>query len=342
MCSRCAEPAPARGQRGVALVVALLVFALSAALLVAMQRDFTLSYQRAANRLAAEQAWAYLRGAEELATLALQLDHDADLQREAPRDDLTELWAQEAAPYALDEGGWLLGSLIDLQGRFNLNSLAEQLAGGVGDAPRYTAAQQVFIRLLQSFEEIALTEYEAIAVTESIGDWIDADGEPRMNGAEAAAYSNRDPGYLPGNRPMADVSELRAVANMTPALYRALEPLVTVWPQTPAQINVHTAPPLLLRAFNGDGNLQPLSAMDGETLAALRAETGFANRDEFLAQEVFAGAAMDGAASLLGESSRFFRLDARVEIAGRQQRLYSILRREARQVDVLLRARGAL
>src|SRR6056297_977595 len=115
-----------RQQDGVALVVALLVFALCATLLVAMQREFDLYYQRSANALVGEQAYAYLRGAEVLAAMALKLDYDTDLQRERPRDDLREIWAQPSAPYALDEGGWLLGELEDLQGRFNLNNLGGQ------------------------------------------------------------------------------------------------------------------------------------------------------------------------------------------------------------------------
>ena len=330
-----------RAQRGVALVVALLVFATCSALLVALQRDFTLSFQRGSNRLLADQLWQYLLGAEQLGVLALRLDVDADEARNARRDDLTELWAEEAAPYALDEGGWLAGSLSDLQGRFNLNSL-DVPPPDTPSAPRFSAAQQLFIRLLQTLEATPLTEYEAIAITESIGDWLDADEEPRLNGAEAPFYSARTPAYRPANRPMRSVSELRAVANVTPELYAQLEPLVTVWPQLPATLNVHTAPVALLRALNSDGNLQPLSAADGEALLRWRQERGFADIADLLAQPVFADGPFDELLPLLGESSGYFLLSARAAIADREQRLYSVLRREARQVSVLARVRGAL
>ena len=112
-------------QRGAALVVALLVFALCTALIVAMKGEFDRFYQRAANVMQAEQAYAYLRGAEDLAAMALLIDYDADKDSEQPRDELGEIWARPTTPYALDEGGWLVGSLEDLQGRFNLNSLVE-------------------------------------------------------------------------------------------------------------------------------------------------------------------------------------------------------------------------
>ena len=61
-----------QSERGAALVVAMLVFALVAALMVGLQRDFTLTLQRGTHQLFSEQAWAYLIGAEELAAVVLQ------------------------------------------------------------------------------------------------------------------------------------------------------------------------------------------------------------------------------------------------------------------------------
>jgi general secretion pathway protein K len=322
-------------------VVALLVFAICAALLVAMQRDFDLNYRRALNSFVAEQSWSYLRGAEELASLALQLDFDADVARDVRRDDLTEIWAQAATPYALDEGGWMVGSLEDLQGRFNLNSLAEQpeIVEGV---VVYSPAQQVFIRLLQSLEGLELDQFTAAAITESVADWIDGDSEPRLNGAESAYYVSLTPSYRPANQPMVSSSELRAVAGVTPAIYQALRPLVTVWPHNPAAINIHTAPLAVLRALNVDGSLQPLSPGDGESLLQQRQDAGFASVEEFLQAPVFAEASTQGLQSLLGESSAYFMLTSRVEIADREQRLYSVIRRQERQIDVLQRINGSL
>ena len=73
---RC-PPSSAQRQRGAALVVAMLVFALCTALIVAMKSEFTRFYQRGSNLFLAEQAQAYLRGAEDLASLRALLDQDA-------------------------------------------------------------------------------------------------------------------------------------------------------------------------------------------------------------------------------------------------------------------------
>ncbi|WP_439105941.1 type II secretion system minor pseudopilin GspK [Congregibacter sp.] len=328
-----------RPQNGVALVVALLVFAICASVLVALQRDFDLSYRRGLNSFVAEQSWAYLRGAEELASLALALDYDADLASDLPRDDLNEIWAQQATPYALDEGGWMFGSLADLQGRFNLNTLG---APPSSDAATYTPAQQTFIRLLQALGTPELDEFTAVAISDAVADWIDADDQPRLNGAESAYYVSLQPSYRPGNRPMISASELLAISGMTSEIYQALRPFVTVWPQVPSGINIHTAPLPVLRAVNVDGALQPLSLSDGESLLQVREDTGFASLDAFLQLGVFSGAQTTGIAALLTESSSYFLLASRVEIADREQRLYSVLRRQSREVDVLQRINASL
>ena len=121
----CRRPEPYRSQRGAALIIAMLVFALSATLLVALQREFSLALQRGTHQLFSEQAWAYLIGAEELAKLALQTDTLLDARSATAADHLGELWAQPATPYPLAAGGWMTGQLTDLQGRINLNMLVK-------------------------------------------------------------------------------------------------------------------------------------------------------------------------------------------------------------------------
>ena len=328
-------------QRGAALVIAMLVFALCAALIVAMKSEFTLFYQRGSNLFVAEQAYAYLRGAEDLASMALVLDYDQDKEREQPRDDLAELWAQPPTPYSLDEGGWLMGELEDLQGRFNLNGL-ESVTREEGTGPRFTGAQQQFIRLLQALPELDVSEQQAIAITESIGDWLDRDGNPAANGAEDDYYYSQTPPYRSANRQMASVSELRAVANITPEIYLALSPWVTVWPQVAATLNIHTAPAIVLRTINEDDNLQPLSEADAETLVDYRLETGFLDKAEFIAHPVFAGKNLQAISQNLGESSGYFLLSAEAEVADRRARLYSVLERRGRAINTLVRASGSL
>ena len=342
-------------QRGAALIVALLVFAIASALMVGLQRDFTLQLQRGSNSFLQEQAWVYLEGAENLAAMGLRLDAAQDSASDSPRDDLTELWAQEATPYPLDEQGWLLGSLEDLEGRFNLNGLVageaavsegERDSSALGSsnlsASKLSVQQKQFIRLLQTLEDVEIGVSEARALTDAVIDFIDRNDVPRPDGAEAEAYRNLMPAYRPSNRSLASVSELRAVKGFTPEIYQALAPWVSVWPSDSSKLNIHTAPITLLRSLNTDDQLEPLPLFDAQRLSELRSAGEFSDLDTFLADPAFSGGVTDELRTILGETSDWFLLRAQVEIAGREQRLYSVLERDGQMVVSRYRSLGEL
>lgn len=376
-CHRC--NLPARNQSGAALVVALLIFALAAALMVGIQRDFTLTMQRGTNYFTEQQGWAYLRGAEALATVALRADGVLDKQLPAPRDDLTEIWAAEATPYPLEGGGWLSGQLEDLQGRFNLNLLVSDLQdydndGDTGKSPdpdtegadldlddaqgedairsaqtgqgdreqdRLSPAKQIFIRLLQALDGVEVSQQKALEIADAVADFIDTDNQKRLNGAEDDVYRSATPPYRAANQPMASISELRAVSGITREIYTALAPLVTVWPAEGAKLNVLTAPAKVLRSLNGDGQLEPLSEEVGLQLVEAREQGQIADVESFLATAAFSGDTT-GLNGLLAESTDWFLLSAIVEIADRELQLYSVLQRDGDSIVGRYRSRGEL
>jgi general secretion pathway protein K len=98
----------------------------------------------------------------------------------------------------------------------------------------------------------------------------------------------------------------------------------------------------VLRSINSDDDLSPLSEAEAETLWQQRDESGFENLEGFLANPVFEGKKIGKIAPLLGESSNYFRMSARVEIAGRELQLYSVLRRAERRIESIVRASGSL
>jgi len=364
-----------RAEGGAALVVAMLVFALVAALMVGMQRDFTLTLQRGTHQLFSEQAWAYLIGAEELAVVALQADSRADARAEVAADHLGEVWAQPPTPYPLDAGGWMSGGIEDLQGRLNLNLLAEAQSGGqttpnpndtgdaedvaeelaadnppqqTGTAPsddptkRWNATQKMFIRLLQALGEASLPLEEAMALTDAITDFIDRDAERRLNGAEEGAYRYADYPYLPANRALASVSELRAVHGMTEPVYQALAPMVTVWPETSGRLNVLTCPLPVLRSVNGDDQLSPLNEMEAQRLDELRSEGEIGTVADLLADPAFEGQSIGQLEPLLDIRSDWFLLDATVELVERERHLFSVLHRAPDRTVAVFRSEGEL
>jgi general secretion pathway protein K len=332
-----------RRQRGVALVVAMLVFALATTLVVAMSSEFTLFLQRGSNSFLSGQANAYLRGGEDLARMVLIQDaEDDEAAGEGARDDLSELWAQQVPPYTLDEGGYLTGSLQDLENRININELA---AGPANDNDRFTAVQAQFLRLLQSFDEPRVSEQDARLILEAVRDWLDQDQEPRDFGAEDDYYYDVEPSYRAANRNMVSVSELRMVAYVTPEIYLAVEPYLTVWGS--GNINIHTAPLQILRTINSTNDLNPLTIGEGEALLALRKDedqdVGFESMQAFLASPVLEGLELDpGLTDRLVQTSEYFLYSGQVEVADRSATLYSVLRRTGVNVETLARVSGSL
>jgi type II secretory pathway component PulK len=56
------------------------------------------------------------------------------------------------------------------------------------------------------------------SIADAILDWLDADSETRMLGAEQDFYSSMDPPYAPRNGPIGSIEELLLVREVTPAL----------------------------------------------------------------------------------------------------------------------------
>ncbi len=140
-----------RRQRGVALLIALILVALATVLATKLSFDGFLELRRTTGMMAAEQALHFGLGAEALAADVLV----QDLQMNAQYTTLAGPWAQATQPLPITpdnnpEGepiGTMQGALEDMQGRFNLNTLARLGPDGVTEDP---LPLQQFQRLLAS------------------------------------------------------------------------------------------------------------------------------------------------------------------------------------------------
>lgn len=332
-----------RSERGAALIVALLVVAMVVMLATALSSDFLLMFRRVENQLYSEQAYAYMRGAEALSRAALLYDLQADDKIDKERNDnAAEDWAQPQQ-YPTDYG-WIGGQLEDLQGRFNLNSLtaASQQQPGV-----YTSAQKQLIRLLLALRlEEPLGLDQAQALTDAITDWIDDNSEVGgLSGAESEFYESADPPSRPANRALVGPSELMMVKGMTPAIFRALAPLVTVWPHTAtnAGININTAPVEVLRSLGNVDDMQPLTDGEVEVLLEARQPPKFVAKEDLekiLKSGVFANRKADAGAVV---ASDYFLLNTVTDFQGHRYAMRSILHRKSEtktSVDVIARSFG--
>jgi general secretion pathway protein K len=218
-----------RRERGVALLAAIVIFAIAAAIAVGIQFRSALSLRRAAGSASLDQALLAQTGAEAFAAWALADDDQRS-------DDLTDKWHLAQGPFELVDGVSISGQVFDLDGRFNLNSLVD--SQGAKDP----LAVEILQRLLRTLD---IPQQKADAII----DYIDTDQQPEPNGGEDSLYSSQKPPSRPPNRPMLQVSELLAIPQIGAEHYLRLLPHVTALPRDRREINLCTATGVLLDAL---------------------------------------------------------------------------------------------
>ena len=322
-------------QRGVALIIALILVALATILATKLSFDGFLEQRRTVGMLAAEQALHFGLGAEALAADVLI----QDLQNSASATILAAPWAQATKPLPITpennpEGepiGTLQGALEDMQGRFNLNSLARLGKDGKTEDP---LPLQQFQRLLAS---VGVEPRWAGLVR----DWIDPDdvvSDP--DGAEDAVYTSQTPPYRTGNWPMMSASELMNLPGFGADRYRKIAPYVTALPNANTAINICTAPALVLESLvdglSGEWSGNPAVLADGRKNGCFPDKTTFTNvATSFAGQQ-----AMLNIGSQIDTKSSYFQLTTRVTLGTTQFTLYSLLQRGSSKVIPLLRSFG--
>lgn len=125
----------------------------------------------------------------------------------------------------------------DEQGKYNLNNLI------------YSANQPGFVALLQAVVP-TLSKETALNIAKSITAW-------ETTGSQDPYYLSLHPAYRSSKTEMANISELRLIAGVTPEIYSALAPYITALPiakpslaqkinvMTPINVNSASAPVLM-------------------------------------------------------------------------------------------------
>ncbi|MDR1529784.1 MAG: general secretion pathway protein GspK [Burkholderiales bacterium] len=200
-------------QRGIALIIVLWTMALLA--IVAGSFAFAMRQEVMAtqNIVAAAQARWLANGAVERAVFELVV----------PRVEQDAAWKAEGRVYTWEEDQATISvSIVDEGAFIDLN----------------TAHEEILRRLFHFVG--GLDEIEAAKMVDVVIDWRDADDFKRPNGAEKADYKSAKKDYAPPNAPFQSVEELGLALGMTPSLYAAVSPHLTVYSRQPS-VNTATA-----------------------------------------------------------------------------------------------------
>lgn len=314
-----------RQQRGVALLVAILLVAFGTIIAAAMAYDNAMTARRAAATFEFDQALLVAEGAESLAAYGLQQTAKGNPSYTGPGQP----WSTPLPPSEVTPGVTLEASLEDLQGRFNINNLVLT----DGNTPN-TAAIAAFQRLLT-----ALNLDPKLA--DLIVDWIDKNTEPMDDGAEDSVYMEMNPPYRTPNLPITSTSELLAMPGVTRAEFDTLAPYIVALPLG-VQINTCDATGIVLDALTGH---QQWSNMSAQQFAQDRTASGgcFPTPQEVMdaagqgSTGQVAGATtgpgttgtgnnvQQSISGMLGEKSSWFRLTSYVTLGTAEFSVYTLL-----------------
>ncbi len=312
-------------QRGVALIIALVVVALATMLATRIGSEGALDMRRSANMIVQEKAFQLALGAEVWAQEILF----AQAQSGANLISLDQPWATPLPPLPVD-GGTVQGALEDLQGRFNLNNLVN-----ADDTPNELAVAH-FRRILQALNlEVKWADLTV--------DWIDANTQVTLpDGAEDNAYTSQNPGYLAANQRLVSASELLSLPGFGAERYARLAPYITALP-APSTLNTCTASPLVLSTLAASMRVNFMQ--DPKALAQNRLKGCFPlNADILTMVDQNDGALLAGSksgAKYLGQSSNWWKATVVVSIGSAEFTLYTLLQRNGSSTRPVLRSFGS-
>ena len=310
------EAAPTRGrQRGIALLVAILLVALGTIIAAAVAYDNAMTARRGAATLAFDEAILIGQGAEALAAYGIQVSW----QQDKNTVNTTQPWAMPVGPLEIVPGVMLDASIEDLSGRFNLNSLLTE--GPTGTLEVDPVAQAALVNLLANAGiESKWAGY--------IIDWIDPDIAPQTpDGAEDTVYMGQTPPYLTANEYITSTTELLALPGFGRDRYNKLAPFITALPPG-GKINVCTAPGEVLDAFLAPGRIDWGGQNAQQLLKNRQGASGCFPQLAKDYQPTFDAANFAKAQGEFAQNSKYFRLTSHITIGTVEFNLYSLLYRE--------------
>ncbi len=233
------------GERGIALLVTLLVLVLVVALAHEVFRIGAHSAQTGAYGRDSIRCVLLAEAGTGAARIALRQD-----ARDNQFDTLDEFWSRAALPITLGDGEVRV-TVEDEERKIDLNRL--MLPNGNAPDERRLA---VFQRLLDT---LGIDR----SVADAVVDWMDNDENPRVGGAESAYYLALPNPYRSKNDLFDTVGELRLVRGVTEEVFGKLLPFVTV--SSSGQVNINTAPKEVLMSLSAGTDMAEGGAIDAKT-----------------------------------------------------------------------------
>lgn len=320
-----------QSQRGVALLVVLLIMALMTTVAVSMSSRMFVNFNRAESQMRYQQAYWYAQSVEALARYGIEQSFEND-----DTVTLSQPWAVRDQVYPID-GGQATGNVYDRQACFNVNGLRSIKPTANGTNP------QLVVSLQQLIESQGIDSFEAETAAAATWEYIDSDTNVQSQlGVEDSEYEARQVPHVVPNGFMADISEWRAVNGVTQEMFDKVSPLLCAIPSDKLVVNVNTLTeeqaPILSAIFHPSLSEEQAKAL----INGRNAAEGWQDVASFMAEPALASIEQeerDRLQQYIDVRSRYFELDTEITLDSTTLRLRSLLERDNNGAATVIRRR---
>ena len=247
-----------RDNKGIALVITLLVLTLLIVLILEFNSGMRVEARAAANFRDDLKAYYLAKSGVTFAIAVLEDDDKTDQNFDA----LNENWAQKLPPIPFGDG-FVTVEITDENSRINVNKMSTGFGSVNSDNMR--ALMGRFLKQFELEEDIA----------NAIADWTDQDDFERMpGGAEDNYYGGLEDSYEAKNKPFDSLQELRLIKGLEGETYNKLHKFLTV--HSDGWLNINTAGKEVIMSLSDN-----LAAEIADEIIAFRAENPFQTKLDF-------------------------------------------------------------
>ncbi|MCK4227385.1 MULTISPECIES: type II secretion system minor pseudopilin GspK [Enterobacter] len=294
-------------QKGVALLVVLILLVMMSALAAKISQQFCRNLQKTHYQVSQQQLRWAMQAQEKVVKDRLQADASGESKALSPDGDWHQPLETRGEDYTV------VGQVEDAQDCFNVNNLlaVEKVAQGKNPpaVPEKPRREQIVEQLLT---QSGLSQTNAEEVYLQLVDYLDGDTTTAKEGAETDAWAGVVPARQPANQMMRTIAEITLLPAFPAAAYPKVSKLLCALPDAASKVDVNTLKPeqaaLLAALFPGK-----LNEDDAVRLIESRPETGWESMETFskALEQAFPQLKDDlpQVADYLSINSRYFRVN---------------------------------
>ncbi len=223
-----------RGNRGMALLIVLVVVAMLTALLSDLAFSTLVDMRLTETFRDSTRAYYLAKGGVNAGRMILQADTNS-------YDALSELWSRGVVNYPVADGASITIQIEDQDGKLAINGMVS------GNNPQVVMIDR-FYRFLVAMD--LADRGDPAELTAALIDWLDEGGDPYTEihtdgqnipvaGAEDIYYQGLKEPYHCKNGPLETLQELSLVKGFTPEIVKLISPQLTV--NNSVKVNINTA-----------------------------------------------------------------------------------------------------